>query len=114
MDWWCKQLYDQCRVALADGVFVDQKWMDLVLSCVESSVLLRHPGYNVAYWNLPHRKISRDGAGQYLVNGEPLRFFHFSGFDPKLPSLISKHQTGFPGATSAKRPSRCTWATKPS
>ena len=55
--------------------------------------MLRHPGYNVAYWNLPHRKISRDGAGQYLVNGEPLKFFHFSGFDPKLPSLISKHQS---------------------
>ena len=93
VDWWCKQLYDQCRVALADGVFVDQKWMDLVLSCVESSTLLRHPGYNAAYWNLPHRKISRDSAGKYLVNGEPLGFFHFSGFNPRTPTVISKHQT---------------------
>ena len=93
VEWWRRQLYDQCRIALADGVFVDQKWMDLVLSCVESSHLLHHPGYNVAYWNLPHRKITRDHAGHYLVNGEPLRFFHFSGFDPKAPSVVSKYQT---------------------
>ena len=53
VDWWRRQLYDRCRVALAEGVFVDQKWMDLALSCVESSTLLRHPGYNAAYWNLP-------------------------------------------------------------
>ena len=93
VDWWCQQLYDRCRVALADGMFVDQKWMDLALSCVELSTLLRHPGYNAAYWNLPHRQISRDSAGQYLVNGEPLKFFHFSGFDPEVPAEISKHQT---------------------
>ena len=93
VDWWCKQLYDHCRVALADGVFVDQKWMDLVLSCVESSTLLRHPGYNAAYWNLPHRKISRNSAGEYLVNGEPLAFFHFSGFHPQAPRVVSKHQS---------------------
>ena len=93
VDWWCKQLYDQCRVALADGVFVDQKWMDLALPCIESATLLRHPGYNVAYWNLPHRRITRDEHGAYWVNGKPLTFFHFSGFNPASPKVVSKHQT---------------------
>lgn len=91
--WWGQQLYDHCRHAIAEGEFVDQKWMDLVLACVESAVLLRHPGYNVAYWNLAQRRISRDADGEYLVNGEPLAFFHFSGFDPNCPAMISKHQT---------------------
>jgi hypothetical protein len=75
LDWWEKQLYVNCRIAMKEGIFVDQKWMDLVPSCAESAVLLRHPGYNVAYWNLSQRRISLDESGQYLVNGQALAFF---------------------------------------
>ncbi|MGA2035384.1 MAG: glycosyltransferase [Thermoguttaceae bacterium] len=93
LDWWSRQLYDRCRCAIQEGLFVDQKWMDLVLPCVESAALLRHPGYNAAYWNLPQREISGGGRGPCLVNGEPLAFFHFSGFNPTAPTVISKYQT---------------------
>lgn len=93
LDWWKKQLFDQCRHALSEGLFVDQKWMDLIPSCVESTTLLRDQGCNVAYWNLASRHITRGDNDEYLVNGDALTFFHFSGFSPDDSSTISKHDT---------------------
>jgi SAM-dependent methyltransferase/glycosyltransferase involved in cell wall biosynthesis len=49
----------------------------------------------VAYWNLHSRPIERLGA-QFLAGGRPLAFFHFSGFDPRHPQTLSKHQTRNP------------------
>ena len=48
---------------------------------------------NVAYWNLHERELTRDATGRWFVNDQPLRFFHFSGFNPREPHLLSKHQT---------------------
>jgi glycosyltransferase involved in cell wall biosynthesis len=47
----------------------------------------------VAYWNLHGRRVENRGP-QTLVNGEPLTFYHFSGFDPEH-GIFSKHQTRF-------------------
>lgn len=91
LHWWQHRLYDHCVVDAGNGLFVDQKWIDLVPGMYDGVSIERHPGYNAAYWNLPHRSIAREGE-QYLVNGQPLVFFHFSGFDPIRPQLISKHQ----------------------
>lgn len=92
--WWQSKLYELCVVDLARGLFVDQRWVDLVPGLFSGVCILRDPGYNVAYWNLSHRKIQRSGAG-YTVNGEPLRFFHYSGFDPAEPDTVSKHQNRY-------------------
>lgn len=54
----------------------------------------RHPGHNAAYWDLANRKITKQD-GQYFVNGLPLIFFHFSGYSPLTPDVISKHQNRF-------------------
>jgi glycosyltransferase involved in cell wall biosynthesis/SAM-dependent methyltransferase len=91
LDWWAERLKTDCVVAPERGFFVDQRWMDFAPGLVASFHVLRDPGYNVAYWNLPSRKIARDG-NRWTVNGAPLRFFHFSGFDPQQPHLLSKHQ----------------------
>jgi hypothetical protein len=45
----------------------------------------------VAYWNLSQRPITRKG-NIWLAGPQPLRFFHFSGFDPLNPQRFSKHQ----------------------
>lgn len=89
--WWKDRLYDQCVVDVANGLFVDQKWIDLVPGLFDGVTVLRHPAYNVAYWNLPHRLVKKVGA-RYLVNGQPLVFFHFSGYNPKRRQEISKYQ----------------------
>src|SRR5439155_27055532 len=71
--------------------FVDQRWIDFAPGLVKSFHVLRDPGYNVAYWNLPSRELSRTPEG-VEVSGRPLRFFHFSGYDPRRPEELSLHQ----------------------
>jgi len=91
LDWWGERLATDCVVAPERGFFVDQRWMDFAPGLVPSFYVLRDPGYNVAYWNLPTRRVKRHGDS-YTVNGRPLRFLHYSGFDPRKPELLSKHQ----------------------
>jgi len=100
LDWWSRRLYRECLHDVAKGLFVDQRWMDFTPAFLPHVEILRDPGYNVAYWNLAHRTVEkRDGA--WRVNGEPLRFFHFSGYDFRRPEQISKFQNRF---TFADRP----------
>ncbi len=96
LTWWQERLYDQCLVRIDEGLFVDQKWMDIVPGIFEDFHVLLHPGYNVAYWNLHGRDLTHDPAGDgYLANGRPLIFFHFSGIDPHHLDLVSKYQNRF-------------------
>ena len=98
LSWWQSHLLYDCRIAKHEGIFVDQKWMEFAPSLFDDVCILRHPGYNIAYWNLMQREV-RSSAGGYLVNGLPLRFFHFSGLnarDPRpLPALPVRRQ--YPG-----------------
>ena len=79
---------------IKNGIFVDQSWVDLVPSLFSKTYILRDPGYNVAYWNIAQREIERREV-EYLVNGRPLAFFHYSGFDYTRPDDFSKHQNRF-------------------
>jgi hypothetical protein len=91
MGWWADRCRFDCRVDLANGLFTDQKWMDLSPGFVDSVAILRDPGLNLAYWNLEGRTLERAKDG-WRVDGRPLTFFHFSGFDPLRPKILSKHQ----------------------
>ena len=95
VDWWCDRLFAHCRVDVAGNIFTDQRWMDLSPVFVERPFILRHPGYNVAYWNLVHRQIELGPDGEWRVNGQELAFFHFSGIKPDDPTVFSKHQDRF-------------------
>jgi glycosyltransferase involved in cell wall biosynthesis len=97
--WWGERCYLHCRVDVAGHMFTDQRWMDLAPAFVPNPLILRHPGYNVAYWNLAHRRMEQDGDGTWLVNGGPLVFFHFSGISPDDPTVFSKHQNRFTAET---------------
>lgn len=95
LEWWQAKLRYDCVVAFERGIFVDQSWMDLVPGLFDNVRVLRHPGYNVAYWNMAQRPITQADDGQVLVDGEPLVFFHYSGLNPRSPHNVSKHQNRF-------------------
>ncbi len=91
LDWWADRLRRDCRVDPVWGYFVDQRWFDLAPGFLTDVAIMREPEYNVAYWNLHARRLAY-GEGSYSVDGRPLRFFHFSGFDPKHPLVLSRYQ----------------------
>ena len=90
LDWWSERLARECLVDPAHGRFVDQRWVDFVPGLFDVHIL-RDPSYNVAWWNLANRDLVSTATG-YEVNGNVLRFFHFSGFSPDDPHVLSKHQ----------------------
>ncbi len=90
MKWWQSKMLRECVVDIPRGLFVDQKWMDMVPGMYDGVHIERHPGWNTAYWNINHRAVLR-GENGYTVNGQPLVFFHFSGVGLDGKSF-SKHQ----------------------
>lgn len=91
LDWWSERLRRDCRVDPIWGYFVDQRWFDLAPGFLTDLAIVREPEYNVAYWNLHSRRLGYED-GRYTANGTPLAFFHFSGFDPEHPLVLSRHQ----------------------
>lgn len=77
-DWWADRLKDWCHDRLDIGVFVDQKWCNLVPCFFDRVYIDRDCGYNVASWNLSQRHISIDRLGELRSNDKLLRFFHFT------------------------------------
>lgn len=65
----------------------------------DQCTILRHPGCNVAYWNLHERQIASGPGKSVSVRFEgaafPLVFFHFSGYRPELPGMLSKYEDRF-------------------
>lgn len=89
--WWSSRLRENCRIDPCQGLFVDQKWINLVPGLFPDTVILRDLTYNVAYWNIHARELAARG-GTYWVGARPLAFFHYSGFSPLRPTELSRHQ----------------------
>jgi glycosyltransferase involved in cell wall biosynthesis len=89
LSWWNEKLIFDCISDVENNLFTDQRWIDFVPSYYSFSVI-REYSYNVAYWNLHERKITKVDS-EYYVNSSPLRFFHFSGYSPNKPWILSKH-----------------------
>lgn len=89
--WWQSKLYRDCVVDIPKGLFVDQKWIDLVPGFFPDTAIVSDPGCNAAYWNLHERPLTRTES-EWRVDGVPLSFFHFSGYVPFVPARLSKHQ----------------------
>lgn len=92
LNWWKERMRTQCLVDLANGLYVDQIWLNFVPLYFKKVKVLHLSGYNVAYWNL-HETYVKCINGVYHVNNDnPLVFFHFSGYIFEKPEMISLHQ----------------------
>jgi hypothetical protein len=95
LQWWMHKLRYECYSDLPNGMFVDQLWVNFAPMFYNSVFTLKHLGYNMAYWNLHERNLSKAGQSWTVNNNTALRFFHYSGFSPSKPSELSKYQNRF-------------------
>lgn len=77
-NWWSDRLLQYCYDNVADGIFVDQRWCNLVPAYFDNVSIVRDPGCNVASWNLSNRTVAIDDTGTINVNDSTLKFFHFT------------------------------------
>lgn len=77
--WWAERLFQFCYDDMSRGIFTDQRWVDLA-PCFFDVTVLKHHGYDFATWSLLNSDLC-EVDGRYMVNGDPLRFIHFSGLD---------------------------------
>lgn len=95
LTWWEHRCLTYGYTERWAGLFVDQKWINLVPCYFNSVKVLKHPGCNVAYWNL-HERVLEKMATSWVVNGTaPLIFFHFSGINVDGDNRISKYADQF-------------------
>ncbi|GAA1253298.1 FkbM family methyltransferase [Prauserella halophila] len=90
LEFWAGRLRQDAIVAPAEQLFTDQRWVDQVPALFRH-VVLTDPGFNVAYWNLHERPVERSDDGAVTAGGHTLRFFHFSGYRPERPWLLTLH-----------------------
>lgn len=79
--WWAERLYHFCRADIPNGLFTDQRWIDLVPAFFQGVAIMRSSRHNVATWNVTTRRFATGDDGRYVVDDEPLGFYHFTGFD---------------------------------
>lgn len=103
LDWWHDRLVTEAVVDLPRALFTDQRWVDWVPALFRHRVL-RDPGLNAAYWNLHERPLVAGDDGSLTAGGAPLRFFHFSGFDPRTPTTLSRHGGPSPRVVLSEHP----------
>lgn len=89
LSWWTDRLLQYCYDDTPDGLFTDQKWVNLA-PCFFDVFILKHPGYNVAPWNYSKRTVHTSESGKFLVNNEALKFVHFSGLDSGANLYVTK------------------------
>lgn len=95
LDWWGARVVKYGFADFSRGMFYDQVWINYVPTLYDNYFILKHPGCNMANWNLHERKLSVKEEG-YFVNEEYLlRFFHFSGYKFNKPEQICSYLTRF-------------------
>jgi hypothetical protein len=97
--WLTERARRDCVREPARGLLYTQTWLDLVPALFRHHVL-RDRGVNAQYHGLHGRDVDWSAAGP-RIGGDPLRLFHFAGFDPGEPSRLCRH---YPATELAGRP----------
>lgn len=93
--WWRDRLSRYCHADIARGLFTDQRWFDLAPCFFPAVRVVRDTRYNVAPWNINQRRLEGSFDEGFRVDGEPLGFYHFTGFDSGAhAAVVGKYAPG--------------------
>lgn len=94
MEWLWGKLRKSSFYRPYEGFFGDQKWLDLWPSLMDTLGIIKRKEWNVACWNMHERPVTKEN-GVYRAGGVPMAFFHFSGYRPDEPDVLSMHQNRY-------------------
>jgi hypothetical protein len=90
IEWFKKRLECYAFQKPSQGQYVDQLWLNFVPIFFKNIETIVHSGANLAYWNIHERSLENRSDGQIQVNGQPLLFVHFSGWQFDRPEVLSR------------------------
>ncbi|HEY0760291.1 MAG TPA: group 1 glycosyl transferase [Acidisarcina sp.] len=102
LDWWEERCLEKGFADPRNALFVDQKWVNLAPAMFDGVLILKHPGCNMAHWNIHERHLTRAGDSYRVNDAVPLIFYHFSGFKAAETTLVSGKDRS--GVTIEERP----------
>ncbi|HPW54128.1 MAG: hypothetical protein KA072_00140 [Thermoanaerobaculaceae bacterium] len=76
--WWRDRCAEWCYDRVEGNRFADQRYLDEWPSRFPGTVVISHPGANLAPWNLASHRV-RVRPTAVTVDSRPLIFFHFHG-----------------------------------
>jgi len=96
-EWWAHRLHHFCYDDIPSGLFTDQKWIDLAPGMFPDLAILHEPVYNVSTWNLTNRMVAGSLQSGPKIDGKPVVFYHFSGFDSGAQEvMLNKYGADMP------------------
>jgi len=94
LDWWAERVRLYAYEAQAQGVFTDQRWLDLVPSFFRQVCVSQESGLNVGHWRVcSERDFAEDPAGRLTFRGGAVTLMHMSQFVPERPHLLARYVT---------------------
>lgn len=94
LDWWADRLDRFCWADLSQGLWTDQKWINFVPVFFEGVKIIKSSRFNVAPWNLSTRNLVGSIEEGLTVDGQPLGFYHFTGFDSGAHEIMAMKYAG--------------------
>lgn len=94
LKWWSERLYHYCKGALDQGIWMDQKWVDFAPAYFSGVKIIQESRFNVAPWNITTRKATGQAPDKVLIDGKPLGFYHFTGFDSGAHFIMASKYAG--------------------
>lgn len=95
ISWWKEQtsLFPITRPDA--GLVNEQGWLRFAGDFDDNVKIFRHPGFNVAYWNIKQRNLEQKNNSIY-IDGKKLSIMHFSGLKKEIhPSQMSVFQNRY-------------------
>ncbi|MEM6342620.1 MAG: hypothetical protein AAF927_02025 [Bacteroidota bacterium] len=103
LKWWRNACLYRCERTREEGLYVDQKFLDLLPAQFPSTRINHHRGCNVANWNLSENRRTQNAQGEILILDKwPIIFIHYSastvrgilkGKDPLLSDHLDQWKT---------------------
>jgi hypothetical protein len=94
LDWWADRVERFCWAELEQGVWTDQKWVNFAPVFFEGVKIIKSSRFDVAPWNVTTRKLQGSVEEGITVDGEPLGFYHFTGFDSGAHEIMAMKYAG--------------------